>query len=200
MDWSTVAAAAAGGLIGVLAEMSGRISARRDAARAHKERRAEAHEDHLVALADEERRARNEHAHRAADRILKAFVDNPVAVLDEDSDDLRMACRNILLQLYYSTILIADAELRQRFDEMSDAIDLAMDAALPRFNMAETIFISRNNAYRWLGSYLRGDGLAAPDGDWVLLAKSVEEGVNSWQLELERRHINVRPRRYHDRP
>jgi hypothetical protein len=199
MDWTTVAAALAGGLIGILAELMGRRSARRQALEQRSLEIEDRRIQHEHELAEAEQKERRERSGEAAQAIINTIRDNPVPILDpeglalQDQEIIKRAW-NIWSTLYSYSPSIGDPELRNKVQQAEQVLDMATTPNVSlNIPLREVVFIVRNHLYLWLGSWLRGEELPAETSDWQRVLKGLENAQEQWRSWLAQEGYEIRP-------
>ena len=183
MDWATVAGAIAGGAIGLLGDLTGRLGARRQAAQQRREMLEDLARVRDERIEDEQRQAIYQRACQAAEDIVQTIRNNPVVVHSARPEvDMRERIRAVHLALYSESLYIPDPHLRELLQRAEYMLDISLtqeeghDVPLP-----DVIHIVRNNVYRWLGAWLRGEPIPPPSTAWTELVPKMDRAMTEWQ-------------------
>jgi hypothetical protein len=188
MDWTPVVAALAGGGIGVVAEIAGRLGARRQASEDRKAHLDEQNQRHDLEAREAVQRELRAASRAAAQKIVETLLHNAFPLIDVSGeplskDELVNRLVRIYRAIYLHGIALEEPELRRRLILCQEALDLAttpvIDTKVPLREIGVTV---RNNMHEWIGQYLRDRPLEEFNEDW----KALEARLPDWELQWKR--------------
>jgi hypothetical protein len=200
MDWTTIFAAAAGGAIGLAGDLTGRLGARRQAARHRQEALEDAARLRLESRQETEWLERYRRGIAAGEQILDCFRQNNVPLKDADGQELSeqeiiARCRKIGGTLGLNLVFIADPALRKIIGASHLMIDLAIT---PHSNFGysarEIIYTVRATMFATIPFWLRGEPLPLPPEGWKRLRDFALAFYEEWRREAVQNGMKVEPR------
>ncbi|MFD7032352.1 hypothetical protein ACFWAR_30420 [Streptomyces sp. NPDC059917] len=192
MEWGTVIAVLIGGLIGLGGDAMGRIGARRQARTSRLEHLEDVETARRQAVEDEGRREKRDREMRAVERILSAYLENPIGLVNQLMDATVLSITEIVKVLGFEQSFILDGELRQRITEICHFLDLASVGDVGAYSSAEVGFLARNETRMLLGAWVRGERLPDSIEGWDEIRRGRAEIDAQWQQKLHEAGLRVR--------
>ncbi|WP_037851388.1 hypothetical protein [Streptomyces sp. NRRL S-340] len=184
MEWGTVVSVAVGGLIGLSGDTIGRIGARRQAQRARQEYLEDAEAARRRAIEDESRAAKADRERSAVENILGAYLEHPIMLLNQPSDDTVESATKICATLGFEQSFLLDKELRLRIAEICYLVDMALSDSVPGYSLPEVAFLSRSETRMLMGAWSRGDALPDSIEGWRQIRQLRPDIEAQWQAKL----------------
>jgi hypothetical protein len=172
MDWSPIVAVAVGGVIGLSGEFIGRSSANRQANTLREQAADEARVEHSQRLTDELEREVRARGREAAERIIRAFADNPIPLknapgMEATHEVLRQRVLAILYILYVEIPCVPDASLRESLTDGRNILDWSLEPELPELDLRLAVRLVRHNVVPHLGAWLRREDIPPLTEYWT---------------------------------
>ncbi|MFK4110599.1 hypothetical protein [Streptomyces sp. NPDC002176] len=184
MEWGTIITVLIGGLIGLSGDTIGRIGAHRQAQRARREGLEDAETARRKAIEDNERKGREDRERLAVENILKAYLGNPIMLLNQPTEEASLSVANICITLGFEQSFLLDRELRHRIAEIGYFLDLAAADGVVEYSLPEVGFLSRSETRMLMGAWSRGEDLPDSIGGWKEIRDSRPQVEARWQEKL----------------
>ncbi|WP_147977455.1 hypothetical protein [Streptomyces sp. MS191] len=191
MEWGTIVTVLLGGLIGLSGETVGRMGARRQAQIARQEALEDASKARSQAIEDDSRRGKEARERTAVENILSAYLENPIRLVDQPSEETVLSVTKICLVLGFEQSFILNAELRQRVAEICYFLDISTDGDVCGYSAAEVGFLSRSEMRMLMGAWARGEDLPNSIEGWGELRRGLAEIERNWQQKLRDSGLRV---------
>jgi len=178
LEWATIVAAAIGAAIGFLGEYTGRRGARKQAEPARDQAIEAAERLRIASMEDERQRVSDQRARLAADRILRAFAENPVHFRDPDGEDLKSKVTQLVVLLYAEHVHLTNRALRIQILETEHIFDAAFSGAkFEGYTLSHLVYLGRVNCFRSLGAWLRNEEVPEPTEDWKKVLNHADKAI-----------------------
>ncbi len=188
-DWSLVTGTLVGAVIGLTGDWTGRLSARRQTAAAHRQARADAEVDRQIQREEDMRRAVEAREVGALQTILAAMTSSLPGVTRarEHPDDAKAEVTDFVRLTIFESVQVVDEGLRRRLEAAADALDHAVQGHLATFVLGECIYTVRQVLRGSIGARLRGEAVPRIDSeDWPRLMREAAQAQQQWK-EANRR-------------
>jgi hypothetical protein len=193
VDWTTLGAALAGGLIGLTGEIAGRIGSRRQAERARELAIEDAERMRSTAIEDDRRREADARARKAADIIFDSFRLNPIRRTSPIDEEAKQRARTIVITMWYEIPHFPNVELRRRLLEIEHILDIADAGVVFKHALPELVFTARIESFKILGAWLRREEeLPPPTEGWAEVLRIADEAIEQWDKNLARKGISTK--------
>jgi hypothetical protein len=198
----TILAAMAGAAIGLVGDITGRLSSRRQAEQARRQAIEGEERRRLATLEDESKRVSDRRARDAAEEIVRIFAKNAIHFNEPRGEDLERKLTLIVVTIYSEHLHITDEVLRHRLLEIEHILDAAMSGAVfDGYSLANLAYVGRVNCYRLLGAWLRKESLPAVTEDWRQILDLSERAINDLAENLRAQgmpaHLAAKPTEYY---
>ncbi|MFE0116756.1 hypothetical protein ACFWZA_01500 [[Kitasatospora] papulosa] len=191
MEWWAIITVLVGGLIGLSGDFIGRLGARREARIAREESLEDANTARIQAIEDADRKEKSAREVLAIEKILLAYFDNPILLLNQPREETAVSIGKVVRVLGFEQSFIRDRALRQRIVEICHFLDLATEGNVGEYSPAEVGFLARNETRMLLGAWARGEDLPESIEGWGEIRRSLPEIAAQWQQQIRDAGLRV---------